>query len=369
MTRVSYKWRSNSFFRVTRRQLLLISGAGLLLRTAGAKSDPQNLSYPLRSIQGSITAPDLFFARDHFSEPDLSIEAWKLRIEGRVARPYDLSFSDLVELPAKKIESVLECAGNVANGSAASNGIWEGVPISALLHAAQPASDPLLVMLEGADSGRLLQDTPALPYTQLVPLEKCMDESSLVAFKLNDLLLPKRNGFPARALFPGWYGMDSVKWLKRLVVMNLDDEQRSTFQQSGMNRLYNRVVTSGDTSTITRLSSVQVKSAVAWPSDGSKLPSGQHIVWGFAWSGSAAIRNVALSFDAGRTWDSAKLALQSGPHAWVRWMYVWRATSGEYTLMSRATDTAGNQQPVDRDRTRKDAYELNWCPSLHCSVR
>jgi DMSO/TMAO reductase YedYZ molybdopterin-dependent catalytic subunit len=354
---------------VTRRELLLVSGAGLLVRSASGTSDPQNLSYPLRSIQGSITAPNLFFVRDHFSEPDVSLESWKLRIEGRVNRPYDVTFSDLVELPAKKIEVVLECAGNAVNGSAVSNGVWEGVPISALLNPAQPASDAVFVMLEGADSGRLLQDSPQLQYSQLVPLEKCMDESSLVAFKLNDLLLPKRNGFPARALFPGWYGMDSVKWLQRIVVMNAQDQQQSTFHQSGMNRLYNRVTSVQGNTHIMRLSSVQVKSAVAWPSDGLKLPAGRHLVSGFAWSGSNIIRTVALTTDGGKAWNSAKVESQSGPYSWVRWTYAWNATPGDYILMSRASDAAGHQQPLQRDPTRKDAYELNSCLPLHCSVR
>ena len=40
-----------------------------------------------------------------------------------------------------------------------------------------------------------------------------------MAFKLNDRFLPRKNGFPARALFPGWYAMDSVKWLQRVVVL------------------------------------------------------------------------------------------------------------------------------------------------------
>jgi DMSO/TMAO reductase YedYZ molybdopterin-dependent catalytic subunit len=354
---------------VTRRDLLLLPGAGLLISSASGTSGPQNLSYPLRGIQGSITAPNLFFVRDHFTEPDVSLETWKLRIEGRVNRPYDVTFSDLVELPTKKIEAVLECAGNVANGSAVSNGIWEGVTISALLKAAQPASEGIFVMLEGADSGRLLQDSPLLQYSQLVPLEKCLDESSLVAFKLNDLLLPKRNGFPARALFPGWYGMDSVKWLQRLVVMNAQDQQQSTFRQSGMNRLYNRVTNVEGDTRITRLSSVQVKSAVAWPSDGLKLPAARHLIWGFAWSGRNAIRTVALTTDGGKAWTPAKLEAQSGPHSWVRWTYTWNATPGDYVLMSRASDAAGHQQPIERDRTRKDAYELNSCVPLHCSVR
>ena len=354
---------------MTRRQLFLFPGAALLIRAGAGVSGPQNISYPLRSIQGSITAPNLFFVRDHFSEPEVSLETWKLRIEGRVNRPYDLSFSDLVEMPTKKLEAVLECAGNVANGSAVSNGIWEGVPISSLLKPAQPASEAVFVLLEGADSGRLRQDSPLLQYSQLVPLQKCMDASSLTAFKLNDLLLPKRNGFPARALFPGWYGMDSVKWLQRIVVMNEQDQQQSTFRQSGMNRLYNRVLNVQGDARVMRLSSIQVKSVVAWPGNGVKLPAGRHLVWGFAWSGSNAIRDVALTTDGGKAWYSAKLDRQSSPYSWVRWSYAWNATPGDYILMSRAADAAGDQQPMQRDMARKDAYELNSCVPLHCIVR
>jgi DMSO/TMAO reductase YedYZ molybdopterin-dependent catalytic subunit len=354
---------------VTRRQLFLFPGAALLIRAGAGISGPQNISYPLRSIQGSITAPNLFFVRDHFSEPDVSLETWKLRIEGRVNRPYDLRFSDLVEMPTNKVEAVLECAGNVANGSAVSNGIWEGVLISSLLKAAQPASEAVFALLEGADSGRLLQDSPQLQYSQLVPLQKCMDGLSLIAFKLNDLLLPKRNGFPARALLPGWYGMDSVKWLQRIVVMNEQDQQQSSFRQSGMNRLYNRVMNEQRDTRVMRLSSIQVKSVVAWPGNGVKLPAGRHLVWGFAWSGSNAIRDVTLTTDGGKAWRSAKLERQSGPYSWVRWTYTWNATPGDYILMSRAADAAGDQQPMQRDMTRKDAYELNSCVPLHCLVR
>ncbi len=48
-------------------------------------------------------------------------------------------------------------------------------------------------------------------------MAKCTRPESLVAFKLNDRFLARKNGFPARALFPGWYAMDSVKWLQRQI--------------------------------------------------------------------------------------------------------------------------------------------------------
>src|SRR5438105_4795126 len=157
---------------MTRRKLLFLPAAFPLLRRAqGAPiAEAQNLSFPLRSIEGAITPPDLFFVRDHFHEPELSLSSWKLKIEGRVAKPLELSLADILESPTKKIEALLECAGNVAGGPAASNGVWEGVPLAYLLRTAGVEANAASVMLEGADSGRLFPDSPNLPYSQLVPI-------------------------------------------------------------------------------------------------------------------------------------------------------------------------------------------------------
>src|SRR5215470_10343934 len=124
---------------MTRRDLVLLPGACSILKQALAASEPQNLSFPLENIQGTITPPDLFFVREHFSEPELSLSSWKLKIEGRVAHPLELTLADLIESPTRKLEAVLECAGNGPGGSAASTAIWEGVPLAHLLHEAGSA--------------------------------------------------------------------------------------------------------------------------------------------------------------------------------------------------------------------------------------
>jgi DMSO/TMAO reductase YedYZ molybdopterin-dependent catalytic subunit len=70
-----------------------------------------------KTVEGVITPSDRFFVRDHFAEPEVSLRDWSLKIEGRVARPLELSFADLLEAPTKKAEVVLECAGNAAAGT------------------------------------------------------------------------------------------------------------------------------------------------------------------------------------------------------------------------------------------------------------
>ena len=347
------------------------AGATLLHHPLAAAPEPQNLSYPLRAIQGTLTPQDLFFVRDHFAEPELSLETWQLRIEGLVARPQQVTFSDLLELPSKqRLRSPvpIECSGNGPHGSAASNGRWEGVPIPFLLERAGITATASAVAFEGADTGRLAEGPSSLPYMQIVPLEKCLDAASLVAYKLNDLFLPRRNGFPARAVFPGWYAMDSVKWLLRMVVL-AEADRPAAFFDSGMNRAYTRLIQTPNGVQSQRLSSIQVKSAIAWPGDKMRLPAGIHEVWGFAWTGMGSVWEVAVSANGGSTWEVAKLESAPGPYNWIRWSYRWKAAPGNYLLMSRATDSQGNQQPLERNKDRKDVYELNWCAQLGCSVR
>ncbi len=353
---------------MTRRHLLFLSGSALAGLPALADSGPENLSYPLRSLDGTLTPPKRFFVRDHFEPPSPLLETWQLRIEGRVEHPYRLDYSDLVELPSAKLEAVLECAGNAAGGSAVSNAVWEGVPIAELLARAKPLGDATALLFEGADAGVLMPGTQPGPYSQLLPLSKCLEPSSLIAYKLNETVLPAKNGFPARALFPGWYGMDSVKWLRRVVVLGPED-RATAFQASGMDRLYNRVTPAAGKDQVTRLSALQVKSAIAWPGKDVRLPAARHLVWGFAWTGTGAIDKVLLTTDNGKTWTPAHLEPARNGFGWVRWTYSWNAKPGDYILMSRASDRAGHEQPLHRDPARKDAYELNWCAPLTCHVR
>ena len=76
---------------------------------------------------------------------------------------------------------------------------------------------------------------------------------------------------------------------------------------------------------------------------------GRHTIQGTAWSGSGRITRVELSADAGTTWRDAELVkVFDDPYAWTQWRADWDAgTEGEHVLASRATDSAGNVQPLD----------------------
>jgi hypothetical protein len=75
---------------------------------------------------------------------------------------------------------------------------------------------------------------------------------------------------------------------------------------------------------------------------------------GKAWSGHARITRVEVSTDGGAAWAEASVGEPEGPHSWQPWRYGWDASSpGNYELLCRAHDEAGNVQPVEQHWTAR----------------
>jgi hypothetical protein len=69
-------------------------------------------------------------------------------------------------------------------------------------------------------------------------------------------------------------------------------------------------------------------------------------VTGRAWSGYGPIERVEVSTDGGATFADAGLDEPLGAAAWRGWRFDWEAEAGEHVICSRATDAAGNTQPL-----------------------
>jgi Mo-co oxidoreductase dimerisation domain len=74
---------------------------------------------------------------------------------------------------------------------------------------------------------------------------------------------------------------------------------------------------------------------------------GAVMLTGRAWSGLAPIERVEVSTDGGARFADAELDPPLGEHAWRGWRFDWNAPPGEHVLSSRATDAAGNTQPLE----------------------
>ena len=75
------------------------------------------------------------------------------------------------------------------------------------------------------------------------------------------------------------------------------------------------------------------------------IDAGPVTLSGRAWSGDGPIERVEVGVDG--TWAEARLGKAVGAFAWRDWAFDWEATPGGHELACRATDAAGNVQPLE----------------------
>lgn len=322
-------------------------------------------SFDLGLLDDWLTPNDLFFVRNHFAVPQLSAHQWKLAFSGAVSAPFELSYDDLAAERQERLTATLECAENPVGGGLVSNAKWSGVSLAALLKKAGLRAEARFVRFWAADGAT----QSSLGYTRSIPISKAMSPDSLLALRMNGEPLPAAHGFPARAILPRWYAMDSVKWLRKVEVLT-DVGNRAI-----MTAAYQRQRRSGAVALPREpISTMKVKSVFSRPLDGAILMGRRFIVRGAAWAGVSRVRQVEISSDGGQSWHAAQLEPNSAPSArqpssWVFWNYVWRIPSpGEHELIVRAMDERGQLQPAARDKERIDAYEQNSYQHVRCTA-
>src|ERR1700689_3340538 len=315
-----------------------------------------DLESPVEYFNTWLTPVPHFFVRNHMHEPnELGADDWRLTVAGEVDKPLTPRRSELSKSEPPWVGNSLECAGNGPSlhrpqvpgiqwgKGAVSTARFAGPRMRDVLHRAAVKPTGKHVMFRGLD------EVPGKvpPFIRSIPIEKALDSDTLIATHMNGSPLTKHHGFPARALVPGWIGAASCKWLTEIKV--LDAEFVGNFMSPGY-RLPNQPVKPGDavkpedTHPLTALS---VKSVISGPSDGASLNAGKVAVHGAAWAGEADIAKVEVSTDAGATWTPAKLGHDYAHYAWRLWSYDWKpGKPGDYTILSRATDTQGRTQPA-----------------------
>lgn len=326
-------------------------------------NEPRIEEFDFADLLGPLTRAEDFYLRDHFNEPRLLARSWRLEVDGRVRSPHKIAYAELLRESGRQMTVTLECAGNPVGGGGLSTAEWTGVPLAKLLTAAGLHSGVKQIRFTGADGGAA-GGVPNVFYARSVPVEKALHPDTLVAVAMNKKPLSVEHGYPARVIVPGWYAMDSVKWLARIEALDHEDTSPAMTQQYVAVRME---ALGASRSPVTEM---KVKSQIAWPVDGAAIAPGRHSIRGAAWAGANAVERVEVSTNGGQDWRAASLDSKPEQYAWVLWSIPWEARKpGEYQITARATDNRGVTQPAARDTARADAYELNWQQSVRCVGR
>lgn len=315
---------------------------------------PEDLETPVRYFDTWVTPLDAFFVRQHLPRPTIDPAGYRVKLNGMVSRPMDLGLADLQKLPQHTVPATLECTGNGRafyspklpgiqwGRGAVGNAEWTGPRLSDVLKLAGADTSAKYLEIDGADTGVL--NTP--DFVRCMPMEKAMHPATLLALKMNGETADI-HGVPARMIVPGWDGTSWVKWVVRLTPAA--KESGGFFMNPGY-RYPKYALPPGTPARPAELEVIEgmpVKSTLTAPEHQSKIAMGAVVVRGFAWAGENAIEKVEVSADGGSKWESAQLSEKKLPFAWRLFTLNWTPKEpGYYTILSRATDTAGRVQPI-----------------------
>jgi DMSO/TMAO reductase YedYZ molybdopterin-dependent catalytic subunit len=313
----------------------------------------RNHGLPLEALRYPITPAGLHYLLIHYDIPPVDPAAFRLELDGAVEKPLSLSLDELKARERVTLPITFECAGNGRAllsprplsqpwlTEAVGTAEWGGTPLAPLLEEAGVAPGALEALFTGLDRG--VEGGAPQSYERALALSDTGD--ALLAYEMNGEPLPPQHGFPLRVVVPGWYGMTNVKWLTRIALL---EQPYQGYQNTVAYRMYGPDGEPGDPVTRMLPRSLMVPPGVPdFMSRERHLEPGPVALTGRAWSGYGPVERVDVSTDGGASFAAAELEEPLGDAAWRGWRFDWDASEGEHVLCSRATDAAGNSQPLE----------------------
>ncbi len=321
---------------------------------------PINAETPPHLLDDLITPIDRHFVRNNGLVPEIDATDWTLTVDGEVHNPLVLTLEQLKRFKQYTYSLQIECGGNGRAGynppakgnqwtyGAIGCATYRGVRMKDVLQSAGLKSSAVYTGYYGGDP-HLSGDPNKIPISRGTPISKAMDEHTLIVWEMNGQPLPELHGFPLRVVSPGWPGSTSIKWLKRIFVR---DREHDGPKMTGYAYRVPRYPVSPGTHVAKEdmkiIESMPVKSLITFPKSRLNWKFKKPLlVRGHAWAGDRSVKVLHVSIDFGKNWQKVSLDPPVNPFAWQNWNTVIDfPKKGYYEVWARATDSAGEMQPM-----------------------
>ncbi len=259
--------------------------------------------------------------------PQVSKNSWKLKIDGLVDNPMELTFDDLLARPQVERYITLSCVSNQVGGTLVGNALWQGVLLKDILEEAG--------LQAGAEQ---LASRSVDGWTCGTPVEVIMDgRDAMLAIAMNGEPLPALHGYPVRMVVPGLFGyVSATKWVTDMRLTRWED-----FDGYWIPRGWSKL---GPVKTMARIDT---------PRNGNTRAVGDVTIGGVAWAVHRGISAVQVRFEPADgdegpgPWLDAELGGVPSNDTWVQWVYRYDGEPGKYYIEARAVDGDGAPQPEE----------------------
>jgi len=347
---------------------------------------PWNVETPPHLLDEAITPAKNLFVRNNGIPPqDVNVDHWTLTVEGEaVQNPRTFNLRQLKsKFEHYTYQLTVECGGNgrhefypPAKGNQWTTGAigcpqWTGVRLKDVLQAVGLKDDAVYIGYYGADM-HLSRDPDKVVISRGVPIEKALEDESLIVWALNGEDIPLMNGHPLRLVIGGWPGSVSGKWLRRIVVR---DKVHDGPKMGGYSyRVPCDPVKPGTDvpeENMCIIQSMPVKSLITFPQTGAVVKPNQNFqVRGHTWAGDLEVSAMDISTDFGASWRSCQLKKPVNRLAWQQWQTgVKFSGPGYYEIWARAKDSNGKRQPMVVPGWNPKGYLNNACHRIAIRVK
>jgi DMSO/TMAO reductase YedYZ molybdopterin-dependent catalytic subunit len=143
-------------------------------------------------------------------QPRITLDEWRLEIDGLVDAPLVLTWDAFLALPQIEDTSDFHCVTTWSRMDIR----WGGVRFRDIVAAARPRPSARFVLTTGYD----IDPTSREPYTTNLSLEEAMKDDVLLIHTADGAPLPREHGGPCRMITPQLYAWKGAKWIRRITL-------------------------------------------------------------------------------------------------------------------------------------------------------
>ncbi len=347
---------------------------------------PWNMEAQAHLLDEKVTSNKFMFIRNNGKVPEnIDVKNWTVTFDGEsVGQTKTYTLEELKnKFPHYSYQLTLECGGNgrsefdpPAKGNqwtvgAVSCATWTGVRLSDVLKEVGVKNNAVYIGYHAADT-HLSGDPKKEPISRGMPMDKAMQEETLLAFQMNGKDIPLVHGYPLRLIAGGWPASVSGKWINRISVRNKVHD--GTKMTGDAYRVPCEPVAPGEKvkdEDMCIIESMPVKSLITYPKSGAMIDTGKKLnIRGHAWAGELEVAKVEYSIDYGATWQLANVEKPANRLAWQHFSAaVSFPKKGYYEVWARATDTKGISQPMLLPGWNPKGYLNNACHRIAVKVK
>lgn len=346
---------------------------------------PWNIEAKAHLLNERVTSSKNMFIRNNGKIPTaIDVDNWTISFDGEsIKEEKTITLKELKErFTQYTYQLTLECGGNgrsefdpPAKGNqwtigAVSCANWTGVRLRDVLDYVGIKGDAVYIGYHATDT-HLSGDPSKEPISRGVPMEKALQDETLLAFKMNGEEIPIAHGYPLRLVAGGFPASASGKWVKGISVR--DKVHDGTKMTGTAYRVPCDPVAAGDKvedEDMCIIESMPVKSLITSPKTGAIISKGEKLeIGGHAWAGELAVSKVEYSIDFGATWKSARLEAPVNRLAWQHFSAsIDLPKQGYYEVWAKATDSQGTGQPMVLPGWNPKGYLNNACHRIAVKV-